>query len=499
MKSTALKDFFTEFDPKALPFDTIKNLLDKDLYSIIPGPLQDYSIKQLLLEMNYYFIKGQEHKFIEKYANQYGNCLTNLILPWINQTGEIHNLVVILHPNDAKRLAKRHLKKMPNYDHIIMDSLLSTTNVDHWRCQREHFIEAFLPKPTLESIMPITEARCQTLANELMRRQLKNTDIDISDFFLQETQAQLQLSLFGSDSEFEQQTNRLLRNCFSGYEKPGTTRKICLDMREKILSGKFTGPLSKRLADSPQETETELYANIMLFFFAGHDTTGHTLTWLFYELSRNPLIQHKLQFEVDEFFRVQYNRPIEYDDLQRLPYMKRCIAETLRLWPAIANGTFRELQQDDWITIGNDKNSSQTVWLPKGTYVQIPTIFRHRSKELWGDDAECFNPDRNFTEEEIWGDENISGRSMESERYSPFSFNRRNCIGKTFSHIEMRLMILYLLRDFHFVLSPLQTIHNSSDLSIIEFNKGTLGPKNQDNQIPVHKLLVNLIKRQSCL
>ena len=119
---------------------------------------------------------------------------------------------------------------------------------------------------------------------------------------------------------------------------------------------------------------------------------------------------------------------------------------------------------------------------------------------MWGKDALQFNPERDFTEEEIWREDiNISALPMESKRFSPFSFSRRNCIGKMFSHIEMRMIILYLIRDFHFVLSPLQKNVDSSDLSSIEFNKGTMGPRNKIKKYPVHQLLLNIISRHSSL
>ena len=35
--------------------------------------------------------------------------------------------------------------------------------------------------------------------------------------------------------------------------------------------------------------------NILLFAFAGHDTTGHTLTWLLFELCRHPQYKQKLK------------------------------------------------------------------------------------------------------------------------------------------------------------------------------------------------------------
>ena len=36
-----------------------------------------------------------------------------------------------------------------------------------------------------------------------------------------------------------------------------------------------------------------------------------------------------------------------YDTFNQLPFMTQCINETLRLWPALANGTYRELESDE--------------------------------------------------------------------------------------------------------------------------------------------------------
>ena len=37
------------------------------------------------------------------------------------------------------------------------------------------------------------------------------------------------------------------------------------------------------------------------------------------------------------------------EDLDHLPFLTRCVMETLRLWTAVPNGTFRELQYDDYV------------------------------------------------------------------------------------------------------------------------------------------------------
>ena len=487
MNKEKYKDFFTEYNFNSINFHNLIDNTDKNLRKIIPGPLSNNNNIILILREYYkYFLKGKEHDFIRKQAINYGgNELSNILIPCLIDNKYIKDLVIVLNPEDSQRLGRNHIKKMPKYDNILLDSLLSTKDNNHWLCQRHHFVQSFLPKPVLEDIMYISVNCAKSLSEKI--RLNKNREVDMSNLLLNETQAQLQLALFGVNKDFEIKHNYNLRKSFCGFGKKGYVRDFSFEMIKNIKNGSFNGPLSKYLRNSPQKTETEMYANIILFAFAGHDTTGHTLTWLFYELANNLKIQDKLIKEVDKFFKEQGNRQIKYDDFQRLPYMRRCIAETLRLWPALANGTYRELQYDDYISI-NESN----VMIPKGTYIQIPNIIRHRSKELWGDDALEFNPDRNFTEDEIWHT-NMSGINMESSRYSPFSYNRRSCIGRPFAHIEMRLIILYLLKDYSFELSSKQSKRD------LEFNKGTMGPKNKDSIFPVHKMLMNVIERRNKL
>ena len=154
----------------------------------------------------------------------------------------------------------------------------------------------------------------------------------------------------------------------------------------------------------------------MIFSFAGHDTTGHTLTWLIYELCNNISIQDKLRKEINDFWGWKKNNKISYEDLKKLPFMSKCITETLRLWPPIPNGTFRELISDDYIEGLNNKK----VFLKKGTYIQIPIWSRHHNKDLWGEDAMIFNPERDFEEDENWNDGVLGSYNPNSERYSPF-------------------------------------------------------------------------------
>ena len=231
---------------------------------------------------------------------------------------------------------------------------------------------------------------------------------------------------------------------------------------------KSDGPVSQlfhRSKDIPKNI-----GNIILFAFAGHDTTGHTLTWLLYELCKHPKYKQTLIEEIDEYW---LNNPKEnYNTFFQLPFMTKCITETLRLWPALANGTYRELEKDETIT-GFDV---QTVTLEKGTYCQIINWTRHRNSELWGKDVDIFNPNREFKDSEIWHNKGFGGYNVSSDRFSPFTYGPRNCLGKNFSQMEMRLILLNIFKHHDFTLDKRQerTINDSKYMGVNTF---TLGPQ----------------------
>merc|ERR1719322_1553827 len=118
-----------------------------------------------------------------------------------------------------------------------------------------------------------------------------------------------------------------------------------------------------------------------------------------FELGRHMEIQHKLHAEVDAFFEALGDRDPAYHDLGKghLDLLDRCITETLRLWPAVASGTYRQLQFADTVT----GRAGTEVTLPKGTPVNIVNWSRHRNETLWGRDANKFNPMRHFRDTEI--------------------------------------------------------------------------------------------------
>ena len=447
---------------------------DYNLNNCITSPATVNGLEATIDEIHIETNKGKNHILIRKYQHLYGdNLSSNINIPYV-KNGVVRDLLVINNPDDSERLAYMHVKKHPILEPLLYNSIISTTDVEDWREQRQNYQHAFNVSNELNKIIPISVKRseyCSQLLWKLSGEGVFDTkiSININDFFLNETMAQLQLAMFGFSNDFQLKTNKQIRDTFNG-ERLDYAKEYFVDFLKELTYA--NGPLSEAFNTRIPKNKKELFGNAFIFSFAGHDTTAHTLSWLIYELCRHPDIQHTLQFEVDLFWKKKKEHPIEYDDFKNLPFMTRCIMETLRLWTPIPNGTYRELIEDSYIIGYNN----EPIFVAKGTYIQIPNWTRHRNPLLWGDDVDVFNPYRDFRDDELWNDTVINTYNPSSERFSPFTYGPRDCIGKNFSQIEMRIILLHLLKDYSFSLT-LDQQKNAYNHDEIGFNKFTFGPR----------------------
>ena len=97
---------------------------------------------------------------------------------------------------------------------------------------------------------------------------------------------------------------------------------------------------------NPEEM-TDLYLRdiILNFMIAGKDTSANTLSWFFYMLCKNPLVQEKVAQEVRDVIggKAEDNKA-NIDDLvaattdatlDQMHYLHAAMTETLRLFPAV--------------------------------------------------------------------------------------------------------------------------------------------------------------------
>ncbi|KIK62944.1 hypothetical protein GYMLUDRAFT_259715 [Collybiopsis luxurians FD-317 M1] len=198
--------------------------------------------------------------------------------------------------------------------------------------------------------------------------------------------------------------------------------------------------------------EDEVLSQIATFITAGHETTASTTAWMLYSLARNPKQQSRLYQEIREMReRLGPNAPTA-QDLDSMPFLNAVIKETLRRYPIIPN-LIREAQSDDIIplqfpvtSVSGDAVSQIPV--SKGQRVIINISMYNMLPQVWGDDAEEWNPDR-FLEPSM--------KTTTLGVYAnllTFSAGIRACIGWRFAVIQLQALTFGLLENFEFSPPP---------------------------------------------
>lgn len=178
----------------------------------------------------------------------------------------------------------------------------------------------------------------------------------------------------------------------------------------------------------------------MLNILAGGDTTAATLRAAVYHLCKNPHAYSKLTSELGA---AELAIPAQWKDIQPLPYLDAVIRETIRTNPGIAMNFEREVPEGGF-TLPDGR------YLPAGTKAGINPAVTGRDSDIFGQDADAFNPDRwlkSAQEDQSEYEERV--RRMREVADFSFGAGHRICMGRNLALVEMYkfLATIYSLFD----------------------------------------------------
>ncbi|XP_058452015.1 cytochrome P450 4c21-like [Malaya genurostris] len=175
-------------------------------------------------------------------------------------------------------------------------------------------------------------------------------------------------------------------------------------------------------------TDQEISDHIYTMIVAGNETSATQLAHTCLLLSMHPDIQERAYQEVRDFI-ISADIFADADVLKNLVYVEAVLKEAMRLMP-VAPIIARENLQDvvlDGCTI------------PKGTLLLMNFYSLHRREDIWGDNADRFNPQR------FLGDEM---KQRHAYAHLPFSGGPRGCIGYRYAKMSLKILLALILKNF---------------------------------------------------
>jgi cytochrome P450 len=179
-------------------------------------------------------------------------------------------------------------------------------------------------------------------------------------------------------------------------------------------------------------TMEDVLDHLIMFIFAGHDTTSHTMEFLFALLSSHPAVQDRLYEALEDLMPSTCTCPT-VEELMECDYLVAVVKEVLRLYPA-APIIYRDACEDVYMPASD-------VVIPKGMTAVISLFTLHRNTHTYGDDVDMFRPERWLGAE---------GEALHKRcgrcGFIPFSCGKRSCIGQEFGYLELLIVAALLGR-----------------------------------------------------
>lgn len=161
---------------------------------------------------------------------------------------------------------------------------------------------------------------------------------------------------------------------------------------------------------------------------AGSETTATAIRVTLLHVITNPSIYNKLVSEILTAVHEQdLPSPVPDSVAKKLPYLQAVIKEGLRIWPPIT-GLMSKV-------VPPEGDTFRGMELPPGTVIGYSAFGLSRNKEVWGEDANFFRPERwmEGTEEEM--------KVKEAAVDLVFGHGRWLCLGKNVAYIELNKII----------------------------------------------------------
>ncbi|PVF96180.1 cytochrome P450 [Serendipita vermifera] len=193
-------------------------------------------------------------------------------------------------------------------------------------------------------------------------------------------------------------------------------------VEKDLANGIVDESLITKNINDPGISKDHLRDVVGTMYLAGFETTSVSITNFLYAVMLHPEVQKRIHDELDD--QIGGGRLPSMAEIESLPYFNAAWNESMRWNVTIPLGV-PHVSTDDDVWNG--------YYIPKGSIIQYNIGCMLRDPQMFGDDADSYNPDRFLPE--------CNPRASEIPDISsiPFGFGKRICPGR---HLAERMALM---------------------------------------------------------
>ncbi|HEY9700683.1 MAG TPA: cytochrome P450 [Trichocoleus sp.] len=396
----------------------------------------------------------RDSKFAHKRHEQYGAVFKTSLLgrPTLFMRGVEANRFILAHEQD------RFQVMWPPSTSALLGSLsLALQSGGIHQQRRKLLAQAFLPR-ALSSYIPTMEAITEGYLQRWTEQQEFTWYPELRQYTF-DVAAKLLVGLdHGSRSNLGHQFEIWTKGLFSiplplpwtVFGRAQRSRRLLLAEIERLIrqrqhqtSHENTDALSLLIQAEDENGDRlgieELKDQILLLLFAGHETLTSAVGAFCLLMAQHPDVMAKVRAEQQRF---PIDQPLTLDHLKQMTYLEQVLREVLRLIPPVGGGFRKVLEASEF-------NGYQ---IPKGWSIIYQIGPTHQDPSLYTQ-PDRFDPDR-------FSAENLQQQSVDRQKYGylPFGSGIRECLGKEFARLEMKIFAVHLARHYTWELLPNQNL-----------------------------------------
>ncbi|KAL6128694.1 hypothetical protein ACLB2K_072049 [Fragaria x ananassa] len=236
------------------------------------------------------------------------------------------------------------------------------------------------------------------------------------------------------------------------------TRKLELQSQQKD-GNPHDDLLSRFMKKKESYSDTFLQHVALNFILAGRDTSSVALSWFFWLVTLNPIVEEKILREIctllietrGEDVASWLEESLEFEEIDRLIYLKAALSESLRLYPSVPQDS-KHVVRDDVLPDG--------TFVPAGSSVTYSIYATGRMKSSWGDDCLEYRPER-------WLSSDGKRFIMhDSSKYVAFNAGPRICLGKDLAYLQMKSVAASVLLRHRLTVVPGHKVEQKMSLTL---------------------------------